>query len=197
VPRPPSSYSSTPYHGSYSYVPRPYSGPYNPGYRAPYNTVCRSGYGCRTSYNYRSPSYYGGYPYAWYPYYGWDSGSPSSSADYDSQQDALANEQRRNDELAGALADEQDRAAYYSQQAGAPQQESSGGRDDRPNTVLVFSNGTRTEIQNYAIMGDTLYDFSPQRTKKILLSQLDIYATIKANDDRGIEFRVPPKQQAQ
>ena len=62
----------------------------------------------------------------------------------------------------------------------------------RPNepTVLVYRDGKKQEVTNYAIMGETLYVFDPTR-KKIAMSDLDIQATIKANDDRGLEFRMP------
>jgi len=58
-------------------------------------------------------------------------------------------------------------------------------------TVLVFRNGKQQEVTNYAIMGDTLYVFDQGR-KKIALADLDIPATVKANDDRGMEFKTPP-----
>ena len=64
--------------------------------------------------------------------------------------------------------------------------------------VLVFRNGKQQEVTNYAIMGDTLYVFDSGR-KKIALADLDIPATVKANDDRGMEFKVPavpPKKNA-
>ena len=57
-------------------------------------------------------------------------------------------------------------------------------------TLLVFRNGKHEEVTNYAIMGDTLYVFDQGR-KKIALADLDLPATVKANDDRGMEFRVP------
>lgn len=60
-------------------------------------------------------------------------------------------------------------------------------------TVLVFRNGTRTEIQNYAIVGKALYTFAPHRTKKILISDLNVPATISANEKRGVEFHMPPR----
>ena len=61
-------------------------------------------------------------------------------------------------------------------------------------TVLVFRDGHKLEVTNYAIMGQTLYVFDT-RTQKIALSDLDVPATIKANDDRGVEFQLPkPKQ---
>ena len=58
-------------------------------------------------------------------------------------------------------------------------------------TVLVFRNGKQQEVTNYAIMGDSLYVFDQGR-KKIALADLDIPATVKANDDRGLEFKIPP-----
>jgi len=61
-------------------------------------------------------------------------------------------------------------------------------------TVLVFRDGHKLEVTNYAIMGQTLYVFDT-RTQKIALGDLDVPATIKANDDRGVEFQLPkPKQ---
>lgn len=61
----------------------------------------------------------------------------------------------------------------------------------QPTTVLVFKDGHRSDVVNYAIFGDTLLDFAGGRTHKILLSVLDLDATRKANDDQGIEFKVP------
>ena len=58
-------------------------------------------------------------------------------------------------------------------------------------TVLVFRDQHRKEVQNYAIVGDTLWNFAPARTEKIALAQLDLSATEKANEDRGVTFNVP------
>jgi len=57
-------------------------------------------------------------------------------------------------------------------------------------TVLVFRDGHREEVNNYAIMGQTVYVFD-NRTQKIALTDLDVAATVKLNDDRGVEFHVP------
>jgi hypothetical protein len=57
--------------------------------------------------------------------------------------------------------------------------------------VLVFRDQHRQEIQSYAISGTTLWAFAPQRTQRISLADLDIPATTKANDNRGLDFRVP------
>lgn len=61
----------------------------------------------------------------------------------------------------------------------------------QPATVLVFKDGHRAEVQNYAIVGDTLFDFADGRAHKILLADLDLPATRKANDARGVDFQVP------
>jgi hypothetical protein len=65
-------------------------------------------------------------------------------------------------------------------------------RDDMPAepTILVFRDGHRQEIANYAIMGQTLYVFDGHK-QKIGLGDLDIPSTVKANDDRGVDFRLP------
>jgi hypothetical protein len=64
---------------------------------------------------------------------------------------------------------------------------------DQPQTVLIFKDGRQLEVQNYAVIGDTLYDLTPGRHHKILLTELDLASTAKQNDDRGIDFRLPPK----
>jgi hypothetical protein len=61
----------------------------------------------------------------------------------------------------------------------------------QPSTVLIFKDGHQSDVLNYAIVGDTLFDFAEGRTKKILLADLDLPATHKANDDRGVDFQIP------
>ena len=58
-------------------------------------------------------------------------------------------------------------------------------------TLLVFRDKHTQEVQNYAVVGGTLWIFSEQRATKLPLSWLDIEATTKANDERGVDFRLP------
>ena len=58
-------------------------------------------------------------------------------------------------------------------------------------TVLVLRNHRSEEIQNYAIVGKTLWVFTEQGTRKIPIAELDVPATTKANEVRGIDFRLP------
>ena len=62
---------------------------------------------------------------------------------------------------------------------------------DGPTTILVYRDGTRVEVQNYAIMGDALFQLDAQHAKKRPLTDLDMPATIKVNDDRGVAFLAP------
>ena len=58
-------------------------------------------------------------------------------------------------------------------------------------TVLVFKDGHQSQVLNYAIVGDNLFELSNGRSIKIALAELDVPATQKENDQRGVDFRVP------
>ena len=58
-------------------------------------------------------------------------------------------------------------------------------------TLLVFLDKHTQEVQNYAVVGGTLWIFGEQRATKLPLAWLDVDATIKANDERGVDFRLP------
>lgn len=63
--------------------------------------------------------------------------------------------------------------------------------DNSPATVFIFKDGHKIETQNYAIVGETLFDFSNNGMHKISLSDLDLDATKKANDNLGITLKLP------
>jgi hypothetical protein len=141
------------------------------------------GYGCTSSYGY--PYLYGGID----PYWWWDS---DSSYDQDQQnQIGLANEMHAQslDEQRMRLQQQNDQD-FYARSAPPPPREAERS-DPAPATVLVFRDQRKQEVQNYAIVGQTLWIFAPQRTQKVPLADLDIPATVKVNDDRGVDFRVP------
>jgi len=68
--------------------------------------------------------------------------------------------------------------------------------DDEPapaievKTVLIYKDGHKEEVANYAIVGDQLFDFSNGR-RKVPVADLDVTATVKANDARGVDFQLP------
>jgi len=65
-----------------------------------------------------------------------------------------------------------------------------------PPTVLVFRDGHREQVPEYAIVGSTIYASADYRqngywTKNIQLSALNIPATVSANHDNGVKFILP------
>jgi hypothetical protein len=62
-------------------------------------------------------------------------------------------------------------------------------------TTLVFKDGHKMEVDNYAIIGQTLYDMTPGHKRRIPISSLDLAATQRENDDRGVNFQLPLSSQ--
>ncbi len=58
-------------------------------------------------------------------------------------------------------------------------------------TIFVFRDGHRLETQNYAIVGQTLFDFSVKPPRKIKIAELDLDATRKVNDEAGSSVNLP------
>ena len=126
-----------------------------------------------------TPDYYPGYDYY---------GSSYSAPAYSAQNDVAQQQQdidRLEDEVA-RLQEQRETAQPEAREAPDVQKES----PSEP-TLLVFRDKHTQEVENYAIVGGTLWIFSEQRATKLPLSWLDIEATTKANDDRGVNFQVP------
>jgi hypothetical protein len=129
------------------------------------------------------------YP-SWFPTPGYeaeDAPPPASEPEQDPQLAAQVGnlsaevEMMREDQAAGEF-------------RGAPAPEPPEATEENiPATVLVYRDGHQMEIQNYAILGNTLWVFSEQRTRQVPLADLDLAATRRLNEDCGIDF-VPPAQ---
>lgn len=146
-------------------------------------------------YGYPCRGYYGNlWAYgAFDPYWWWDSGS---SYDADREREiGLANEMNAQSLDEQRMRDQGDQDAY-AQSAPPPPREAERTVAAIP-TVLIFHDQRKQEVQNYAIVGDTLWNFAAQHTEKIPLSDLDLPATTKANQDRGVDFRLPGGQEGQ
>jgi len=142
---------------------------------------------------------YSGYGYPWWggwygdlggwPDYPDNSYAAQSYPAYDYAPDSYA----QNDELAeqvGRLSDEvaRLRAERQAPPSSSPQPEPETAQDD---TELIFRDQHTEQVQNYAIVGSILWIFNEQRTRKIALAELDVPATVKANEDRGVDFQLP------
>lgn len=63
-------------------------------------------------------------------------------------------------------------------------------------TVLVFKDGHKIEVVNFAIVGATLFDMTPGHARRVPLSDLDLDATRQQDEDRGVTFQLPMSSQA-
>jgi hypothetical protein len=146
----------------------------------------------------RNRGLFGGYGYPWayggfYDPYWWDSGS---RFDYEQQYETgLANEMNAQslDEQRMRAQSDQD---VYANSAPLPPHPVRA-TEALPATVLVFRDQHKQEVVNYAIVGQTLWNFAPEHTQKIPLSDLDLPATTKANDERGVDFKLPGAHEGQ
>src|SRR5208337_324803 len=155
-----------------------------------YGAYCRYPYYCYGRYS--RWGYYGG----WYGYPWWGAGwttddwHPSQAysyyeyaPDFYAQEQALQQQaeiDRLNDEVARLREERQAQAA--------PKREAPSVGNQ---TELVYRDKHAEQIENYAIVGQTLWIFNEQRSRKVALADLDIAATKKANEVRGVEFDLP------
>jgi hypothetical protein len=153
----------------------------------------------------RYPRLYPGYAGAYYIYPGYDGYAYDPGYDYPSSFDTYPNyaaspdysgqiSQIQQDEI-NRLEDEVERLREQREAREtarlSPPPEAPAKASPQPATVLVFRDKHTQDVQNYAIVGKTLWVFTEQRASKIPLSELDIPATQKTNDDRGVDFRLP------
>ena len=135
------------------------------------------------------PYYAGYYGYPWY--YGDDSYSADAYQNYPSPDYSSAYaESDRQQAAIDRLENEVDRLRQEREARESPASQARSKSDSQP-TRLVFRDKHTEEVQNYAIVGQTLWILSAQRARKIPLTELDIPATKKANDDRGVDFQLP------
>jgi len=132
---------------------------------------------------------YSDYGYPWY--YGDDSYSADSYQNYPPPDYSAA--YAENDRQQAAIDRLENEVERLRQEREARESQSSQSRSkaDSQLTELVFRDKHTEEVQNYAIVGQTLWILSAQRARKIALTELDIPATKKANDDRGVDFQLP------
>ena len=144
------------------------------------------------------PGYYGyGYAYAypwwgWYGDYGYDSHYYTDDQDYSAdsyaQEDYAQQQQAEIDRLTDEVAQLREQRETRNSN---PQPSAARVWTDTEMTRLVFRDKHTEEIRNYAIVGQTLWVFSEDRAEKIMLAELDLPATEKANEEHGVEFQIP------
>ncbi len=148
---------------------------------------------------------YSYYPYGYYPYYdpffyySYDSSAYQSSYDADMQ---LSNQienlrlqlqqlREQDEQLRQQLSQPAVPPPSYAAPASPPAAPAGQSEALPPATVLVFRDGHRREVRNFAIVGQTLWILSEAGAQKVPLSSLDLDQTVKANEERGIAFPLP------
>jgi hypothetical protein len=150
------------------------------------------GFGCGFGFGYPG---YGTWGWGYYDPFLWDSSSSYNNDEEQEQQIALANqmnalnlEEQSLREREDWLQEREEQDAYARRQPAREEEHAA----PTPTTVLVFRDQHRQEVMNYAISAGTLWVLNDHVIgKKIPLNELDLAATIKANDERGVEFQVP------
>ena len=163
---------------------------YTPGFNRPSSGGSRPGFGNpnhRPRYPWGSVGYYG------VPYYGYYGDGYYDNGNYDNGPAAenYAPEDGYSGGQVQAYVPRPPESANDANSSAAP-----GPADQSPPTVLVFKDGHQLEVEDYAIVGTTLYDLTEGHRRKVALSDLDLTATLKENDDRGIDFHLPASAEA-
>ncbi len=171
----------------YSSAPNPAyrTSNYSP-FRAPYQ---RGRYNRVLPYGYLAAPYFplwdysDGYSYSGYPAYsaGYDQSAPMPSENVLGEQI---------EELSAQVNDLQNQLgqrAPADSPSGSAQQET---QPPSPPLTVVLTSGQTLHIQNYAVMGNALWDLSSQPVHKIPISAIDVPASTKATEANGAEF--PP-----
>lgn len=136
-----------------------------------------------------------------YPFYSYPLISDYSSEDYsDAAVQQIARQTAQDSDLTAQieqlreelqqLRQQQSSPAAAAAPASVPVQTAKAEEPPTP-TTLVFRDGRRSKVENYAIVGNTLWVFSEQRRKKIPIAELDVKATQQANADQGVDFVLP------
>ena len=89
--------------------------------------------------------------------------------------------------------DERDRKAEAAPKPAAPANVAPPAREEPlVMTTLVYRDGHKAEVLNYAIVGSNLVDLSKgSLLKKIPLASLDLEATRRENEENGVDFHLP------
>lgn len=141
-----------------------------------------------------SPYYFGGYYGSYsYPLYADAYSSYDSASAYYEQNRELAGEVSRLSDQVERLREELEARPVTppAPSPPSPQSQPATPQAAHESTLLEFRDHHTQEVQNYAVVGQTLWIFDEHRAHKVLLADLDIPATTKLNEERGVDFRLP------
>jgi hypothetical protein len=129
-------------------------------------------------------------PY-YYPDFGYDNGFEAPPPENASAQGAIMAENRLGEQIRRLSAEiEALRNAQQqnSQPPDYPQASEAPQLPPAPPIVLVLRDGQQVKTDNYAVMNNTLWDFSKQPARRIPISSINVSASEKASEANGAEF---------
>ncbi|MGC2194239.1 MAG: hypothetical protein WA628_06160 [Terriglobales bacterium] len=137
------------------------------------------------------PLSYGGYGYPFY--WDWEDSSYNSQDNDSYAQYQAATEINR---LADEVQELREERQYLQR---PPEPRPSDALQPRPEAklqedlpvVLVFLDKRIQEVRNYAVANEMLVVLDGNRRKKYPLADIDLAATMRLNDERGVDFQVP------
>ncbi len=148
-------------------------------------------------------------PY-YYPFLGYDTSGYDAYPPYETAQDPAAQTAAVTGNLLGQqiedlsaqveeLRNEQEAARAQQTMPAPPLQSAAPAAETQlpqaPPVKLVLRSGQQVQIQNYAVVDGTLWDFTSQPTRRIPVANIDIPASQKATEESGGEFpRLSGKQ---
>jgi hypothetical protein len=145
---------------------------------------------------FRNP-YYAYGPFGYYSPFGWDwYNSSYDRSDNDDNYVAQRQTQQQIDDLSQQVQDlqqEREERAYSQPPVPRPPAPSNTEAKIQPDmsVVLVYLDKRIEEIKNYAVANEKVVVFDNHHIKKIPLADIDLAATMKLNDERGVDFQIP------
>jgi hypothetical protein len=155
----------------------------NPSFAGTY--YCRQYFSGRPSWGFEPV-----YPF-WLPPIGYENEEPAQPAPEVAQDNQLAAQVGN---LAAEVEMMREEQALRESRGAPSAQPSAAAEEKPPATVLVYRDGHQVEVEDYAIQGQTLWVFSNQLTRRVPLADLDLAATERVNEERGVEFVSPNAQ---
>lgn len=143
--------------------------------------------------------YYAYAPFGYYSPFAWDWYNSSYDRSNDDNYVMQRQTQQQFDQLYQQiqdLRDERDERQYSQAQAPSVPASPAPTRAEAKNqpdmsVVLVFLDRHIQEVKNYAIANEKVVVFDDHHIKKFPLADIDLAATQKLNDERGVDFQVP------
>ena len=173
--------------------------PASPGFTGINPGALRSTHAYRHDYR-RVPQTYFATPY-YYPFLGYSDSSYDAYPPYDTAQDPNVQSAETTANMLGqqiqdlsAQIDQlrMDQQAARNQQGPSSTEMPAPAQEEPvpqgPPIKLILRNGQQIQVQDYAVVDGTFWDFTSQSTRKIPISSIDVPASQKATEDGGAEF---------